>query len=98
MRQSKVSVRGQTVIPQSIREELGIKPNSKLAWYVSEGVIRIIPIAEDPVAATRGILKGTGFTFHDFIDERNRERQLEREQEEKLMPRRTRGGGRTRAG
>ena len=85
MKQSKVSVRGQTVIPLEIRDELGITENTRLAWHASNGVIRIVPIADDPVLATRGILKGTGFTFQDFIDERNRERQLEREREEKFM-------------
>lgn len=36
MKQSKVSVRGQTVIPQEIRDELGIKPESMVAWSVRD--------------------------------------------------------------
>ena len=98
MKQSKVSVRGQTVIPQEIREELGITSDTKLMWYVADGAIRVIPIADDPVAAPRGILKGSGFTFQDFMDDRDRDRQLEREHEEKLMRGLTPTKRRSRAG
>lgn len=79
MSQSKVSVRGQTVIPQEVRERLGIKPNTRLAWFVRDGVATVVPIPEDPVRASFGMLKGSGFTFRDFLDERNRERAEEHE-------------------
>jgi AbrB family looped-hinge helix DNA binding protein len=83
MKQSKVSVRGQTVIPQEIRERLGIKPNTRLAWFVRDGAATVIPVPDDPIRASLGMLKGSGFTFEDFIRERNRERELEREREER---------------
>ncbi len=85
MKQSTVSVRGQAVIPQEIREEFGIKPNTKLAWSTRNGVIIVVPIPEDPVKASLGILKDTGFTFDDFLDERRRERELDRRRDERLM-------------
>lgn len=85
MKQTKVSVRGQTVIPREIREQLGIKPNTKLAWSVRDGVIIVVPIPEDPVRALVGILKDTGYTFEDFMEERRRERELDRRREERLM-------------
>jgi AbrB family looped-hinge helix DNA binding protein len=84
MKQTKVSVRGQTVIPQEIREELGIKPNSRLAWSARNGAIIAIPIPEDPVAASIGILAGKGFTLKDFLKERQKERELERRREARL--------------
>ena len=84
MKQSKVSVRGQTVIPQEIREELGIKPNSRLAWSTRNGTIIAIPIPEDPVEASIGILAGKGFTLDDFLRERQEERELERKREARL--------------
>ena len=84
MKQSKVSVRGQTVIPREIREEFGIKANSRLAWSTRNGVIIAIPVPEDPVAASIGILGGKGFTLKDFLKERQKERELEREREARL--------------
>jgi AbrB family looped-hinge helix DNA binding protein len=84
MKQSKVSVRGQTVIPREIREEFGIKANSRLAWSTRNGVIIAIPVPEDPVAASIGILGGKGFTLKDFLEERQKERDLEREREARL--------------
>ncbi len=87
MKQSKVSVRGQTVIPQDLREALGIKPNSEIAWSARDGVLIGVPIPADPIAASLGMLKGSGFTFADFIADRNRDRELERLREEKLLKR-----------
>ncbi len=84
MRQTKVSARGQAVIPQEIRAKLGIKAGTKLAWSTRDGVIIVVPIPEDPVEASFGILKGKGYTFEDFMEERRRERELERQQEARL--------------
>jgi AbrB family looped-hinge helix DNA binding protein len=81
---SKVSVRGQTVIPKEIREALGIKPNTKLYWKLQDGVATVRPLPDDPVAASIGILKGK-FSFEDFLRERNEERARERELEERDM-------------
>lgn len=84
MKQTTVSVRGQTVIPQEIREQFGIKPNTKLAWSTRNGVIVVVPIPEDPVAASVGILAGRGYTLDDFLKERDQERELERKREARL--------------
>jgi AbrB family looped-hinge helix DNA binding protein len=82
MKQTVVSVRGQTVIPQEIREQLGIKPKTKLAWSAQGGMITVIPIPEDPIEASFGMLAGRGYTLKDFLEERRRERELERKQDE----------------
>ena len=81
--QSKVSVRGQTVIPWEIRKALGITPNTILHWKVQDGAILVYPVPSDPVKASLGILKGRG-TFQEFLRERNEERtkELAREREE----------------
>jgi predicted nucleic acid-binding protein len=47
--QSTVSVRGQTVIPRHIREQLKITPATKLDWNVKNGVIIVLPLPSDPV-------------------------------------------------
>ncbi|HEY7269843.1 MAG TPA: AbrB/MazE/SpoVT family DNA-binding domain-containing protein [Dehalococcoidia bacterium] len=83
--QSTVSVRGQTVIPKEVRAALGIKPGDKVAWILGDKGASFYVIPEDPVAAMRGILKQSGFTFEKFMKSRNEERRRERlhdEQEE----------------
>ena len=78
--QSKVSVRGQTVIPQEIRKAFGIKPHSVLHWRIQDGAIVVYPVPEDPVKASLGILKGKG-TFEEFLKGRNEDRARERAKE-----------------
>lgn len=84
MHQSVVSIRGQTVIPQPIRKELGIKPSTRLAWTSQDGVIIVVPIPADPVKASFGMLAGKGYTFENFMEERRREREVERRQDDVL--------------
>ncbi len=73
--------RGQTVIPKTIRDAAAIEYGMRLHWEVHEGVISVTPIPKDPVGALRGILKGKGPTFEEFLADRNAERQRERELE-----------------
>ena len=80
MLQSRVSVRGQTVIPREIRESLGIAPSSILEWKVENGVIHVYPLPGDPVRASVGLLRGKA-TFQEFLDQRNADRLAEHERE-----------------
>ncbi len=74
--ESKVSVRGQTVIPKEIRKALGITENSRLYWKIQDGVIQVLPLPADPVQASLGLLRGKG-TFGEFLQGRNEERHKE---------------------
>lgn len=78
---SVISTKGQTVVPREIREALGLKEGTKLAWVLTEGKLRVIPLPDDPVRALRGILKGRG-TYEEWLSQRNEERRREREKEE----------------
>jgi AbrB family looped-hinge helix DNA binding protein len=78
---SKVYERGQTVIPKRIRDALAIEHGARLQWRVQEGVIQVIPVPANPVRALRGILKGTGYTFAQFLRDRQLEREAERRRE-----------------
>jgi AbrB family looped-hinge helix DNA binding protein len=82
MLKSKVSIRGQTVIPQEIREKLGIKPNSEVAWWVEGKTITLIPLPENPVAASVGMFADRGYTLEDFLKERAEEREQELKRDE----------------
>jgi AbrB family looped-hinge helix DNA binding protein len=75
--QTTVSVRGQTVIPRHIREELGITPATRLEWKVKNGVIIILPIPSDPVQSAVGILEGRGLSTSDLLAERKADREKE---------------------
>lgn len=78
---SKVSVRGQTVIPKELRKALGITPDTTLDWNLKNGYIVVYPIPKDPVAASVGILRGKGPTVAELLEERRRERAWEEELE-----------------
>lgn len=77
MMQTTVSVRGQTVIPRQIREELGITQTTRLEWKVKDGVILVLPLPPDPVQSAVGILEGRGLSSYDLLAERKADRAKE---------------------
>ncbi len=85
MAQTKVSVRGQTVIPREIREKFDIHPDTTLSWSIQNGVIVVVPLPQDPVEASVGLLKGRGFTFEDIMEDLRRDHYLERKRDQRLM-------------
>ena len=85
MAQTKVSVRGQTVIPREIREKFDIHPDTTLSWSIQNGVIVVVPLPQDPVKASVGLLKGRGFTFEDIMEDLRRDHYLERKRDQRLM-------------
>ncbi len=78
---SGVYERGQTVVPKQIRDALAIEHGTRLRWELHEGVIHVMPIPKNPVEALRGALKGSGYTFEKFMQERQAERKREQELE-----------------
>lgn len=54
-----VTQKGQIVIPQELREKYGIRPNSKVIVTEIDDHIAVLPVAEDPLKAGRGLLKFT---------------------------------------
>jgi AbrB family looped-hinge helix DNA binding protein len=77
---TKVSTKAQVSIPASIRKEFNIHPNSQLEWIVENGLITIIPVADDPVASFRGRGKGKYPTAR-LLQEREKERKEENERD-----------------
>jgi len=77
-----VSSRGQTVVPQEIREQMGIVPQTRLEWQVREGVIIVYPVPPDPIQAAVGLFEGQGPTTDDLLAERHRERRREQDREQ----------------
>ena len=57
---SKVTSKGQVVIPKRLREKYAILPATKIRWIEKEKGILMIPESVDPIKAARGMLQGSG--------------------------------------
>jgi AbrB family looped-hinge helix DNA binding protein len=81
-KKSIVSSRGQTVIPKEVREALDIREGATLSWTIRNGKLTVFRIPDDPVTASIGLLKDSGYTFEQFLRERSEEREHERRLEQ----------------
>jgi AbrB family looped-hinge helix DNA binding protein len=73
---AKVTVRGQVSIPAEIRRKFNIEPESRVEWVVEGGVIKMVPLPKDPVAAFRG--RGSRkYSTEQLIEDRHAERRDE---------------------
>ena len=67
-----VSVRGQTVIPSSIRRKYRIGPKSRVEFIDTGKEIVLVPIPPNSFVHSKGILKG--LSTNDLVKERRKER------------------------
>jgi len=75
---SKVTSKGQVVIPKRLREKYGIRSLTAIRWIEKDQGILMVPESEDPIVAARGMLKGTGI-LKSFMEEKRLEKQREDE-------------------
>jgi AbrB family looped-hinge helix DNA binding protein len=71
---SKATIKGQVIIPAEIRKKFNIKKGTRIA--ISEGagnVILLKPIPDDPIEASRGMLKGKTSLTKALLKERHEE-------------------------
>ena len=73
---SKVTSKGQIVIPKRIRDKYGIRPSTSIHWVEKEEGILMIPDTEDPILAARGMLKGSGI-LKAYLKDKKREKERE---------------------
>jgi len=73
---SKVTSKGQVVIPKRLREKYDIFPATKIRWIEKEKGILMIPESVDPIKAARGMLQGSGI-LKTFLKEKELEKQRE---------------------
>ncbi|MEW6665132.1 MAG: AbrB/MazE/SpoVT family DNA-binding domain-containing protein [Thermodesulfobacteriota bacterium] len=74
---TKLTKRGQTVVPYKIRRQFGLGEASMLEWIVERDVITVLPIPRKRVQALKGSLKGH-ISFDAFMDDRRADRKMEK--------------------
>jgi len=74
--QSKVTSKGQVVIPKKIRQKYGIHSSTSIRWIEKEEGILMVPDSEDPIEAARGMFSGSGI-LKAYLQEKKREKERE---------------------
>ena len=73
---SRVTSKGQVVIPKRLREKYRILPVTVIRWIEKDHGILMVPESEDPIKAARGMLQGAGL-LNAYLKEKRLERQKE---------------------
>ena len=73
---SKVTSKGQIVIPKKIREKYGIHTSTSIRWIEKREGILMVPDSEDSIVAARGMLEGSG-VLKAYMQEKEKEKKLE---------------------
>ncbi len=74
--QSKVTAKGQIVIPKPIRQKYGITPQTVVHWVERDDGIMMVPDVEDPIIVARGMFKRSGL-LDRLLEDRREERARE---------------------
>lgn len=71
---SKVTVKGQVLIPGDIRKRHHIEPGSEVRFVEYGNVVCIVPVVADPVAAAWGMLPAEPSLTAELLAERQRDK------------------------
>lgn len=74
---TKLTKRGQTVVPSEIRKHFNLGESSMLQWMVEGDIITVVPFPKKPVEALKGAMKGQ-ISFKKFMDDRQSDREIEK--------------------
>jgi AbrB family looped-hinge helix DNA binding protein len=70
----KATIKGQVIIPAELRKKHKIKKGSKVCIYEGkEDTIILKPVPEDPIEASKGILKGKTSLLKALLRDRQEE-------------------------
>jgi AbrB family looped-hinge helix DNA binding protein len=81
---SKVTSKGQVVIPKRLRTKYGIGSATVIRWIENEKGILMVPESEDPIVAARGMLQGSGI-LKAYMKEKGLEKQREKKRTARKM-------------
>jgi AbrB family looped-hinge helix DNA binding protein len=71
---TRATVKGQVIIPAPLRKKFNIRKGTRVAIIEGEGnVIVIKPLPDDPIEASRGVLKGKTSMIKALIKDRREE-------------------------
>ncbi len=74
---SKITIRGQMTIPVELRRKFNIKKGTRVAILEGEGrAILLRPLPDDPIEASRGVLKGKTSLTKALLKNRHAEAKL----------------------
>ena len=73
---SKVTSKGQVVIPKRLRVKYGILSSTAIRWIEKDQGILMVPESENPIVAARGMLKGSGI-LKAYLKEKGIEKRRE---------------------
>ena len=79
---TKISSKGQVVIPVELRDQLGLKKGTRATWREDQGQLILSPVTRRSIAEMRGLLKpapGAPTAFDELFAERAREKKREDE-------------------
>ena len=83
MGSSRVTSKGQIVIPKRLREKYAIFPTTAVRWIEKEEGILMVPESVDPIKAARGMLEGSGI-LKAYLKEKKLEKKRENRKVAKL--------------
>lgn len=71
---SKATIKGQVIIPVELRRKFNITKGTRISIEEGQGrVILLKPLPEDPIAASRGMLKGKKSLTRALLKDRREE-------------------------
>jgi AbrB family looped-hinge helix DNA binding protein len=71
---SKATVKGQVLIPVELRKKFNIKKGTRIAISEGQGnVIVLKPVPDDPIEASRGMLRGKKSLTKALLQDRREE-------------------------
>ena len=73
---SVVTIKGQIVVPSSIRKKFGIKKGTKIAFIEQNGKLYIQPLDKSYFESLAGILGTKGKLLKSLMEDKEKERKL----------------------
>lgn len=74
MNEAIISTKGQIVIPREMRKRYRLHPNTTAVWVDAGSALLVFPRENDPVRASRGLLKGSKLTLKALKKERKNDK------------------------